>query len=334
MGITNFLKILVGSQTTGIIPQSSSASLVESLSIPEPTRSLLWITDEDPSLIQSATAIEIVIKADIDGVNFSEREKGFYAEPSLIWTKLPIESNDELVKEAMYWPAYSQFYPKTRYQYLNWLRDITQPTNLSYVFLYFYGLERHMLIGDYDSAVDEIIRLLEHHKSDSFKRYAITSLIVASIARRRMDIMERVPTILEEESDEALFLRIVYKGSLSPDDVISMSNKVGFTNKRYINKYPELFRRRLRENIENFEKQYGKILSVFSPESFRREERSVFANRSIPEEYRIVKVPQVLNNTKFRNSMKNLLVSTHAEIKEELKKQRGGKNTSNNRGNS
>ena len=67
-----------------------------------------------------------------------QEENGFYAEPSLIWSKLAVTPNTDLETEPMYYPSYTAFTPKIRYQYLNWLRDITQPTNLSFVFLYFY----------------------------------------------------------------------------------------------------------------------------------------------------------------------------------------------------
>src|SRR5690606_23887746 len=114
-------------------------NLAESLRIPKPTRSLVWITDEDPSLAESPMSINMVLTIDENGVNSEIKKKGFYAEPSLVWTKLPVKPNNGLETQAMYWPRYFAFDPESRYQYLNWLRDITQQTNLSYVFLYFYG---------------------------------------------------------------------------------------------------------------------------------------------------------------------------------------------------
>ena len=87
----------------------------------------------------------------------------------------------------MYWPSYSAFSPEARYEYLRWLSDITQPTNLSYVFLYFYGLERHLLVGEYDAAVDEIVRLLKAHPKKSFIQYASQSLIIASLLTYYID---------------------------------------------------------------------------------------------------------------------------------------------------
>lgn len=289
----------------------TTSDITRSLLIPEPTKSLLWTTDEDTSRIEHAGSINVVVTQD----GFYKKENGFYSEPSLIWTKLSIKPNDDLAQEAMYWPSYSSFSPEIRYQYLNWLRDITQPTNLSYVFLYFYGLERHLLVGDYDAAVDEIARLLAAHPKKSFVQYASQSLIVASLAKERLDIIDRVPSLLEEEIDEALALRIIKGTTMSPDDVISISSKVGFSNKRYIKLYPDIFKEELQKNIDEFEKQFGNLLSTFKLEDFKREETTVFANLSIPEHIRHIKVPVILEDKKFNQGMHNLLQAAHDGVK-------------------
>ncbi len=315
------------SKNAGSSPQpglvTSKSSIVPSLHIPEPTKSLLWTTDENPSKIEHAGSISISISiTDTGDVRMDQQQNGFYSEPSLIWSKLAVKPNSELATEAMYWPEYSRFYPETRYQYLNWLRDVTQQTNLSYVFLYFYGLERHLLVGDYDGAVDEIIRLLQHHKKKSFQQYASRSLIIASVAKERLDIIERAPFLLEEEIDEALALRI-YKGtSMTPDDIIDIASKVGFTNKRYIKLHPDMFKKELQVQIDKFEKQYGKLLSIFKLEDFKREDSSVFANMSIPEKTRTVKVPVILEDKKFSSGMRELLQITHNNVKEQLAEKR------------
>jgi len=310
----------------GMTVSNPNRSPVESLLIPEPTRSLVWMTDEDPSLAESPTSITIVVSLSEEGVSTSEKEKGIHAEPSMIWKKLKVTPNSELEEEAMYWPTYVRFTPEQRYQYINWLRDITQPTNLSYVFLYFYGLERHLLVGNYDDAVLEIRRLLLAHKAQSFQSYAMTSLVMASLARKRNDIIDMVPEILESEANEALLLRMIYGTSISAEDVIDMSTRVGFTNKRYIKSNPDLFMTTLQRNIDLFEKEYGPILKQFDISKMKKVERSVFANMSIPAEYRCIKVPQVFENKKFTNAMKALLQNTHDEVKGILKDMRQNKN--------
>lgn len=309
---------------TSQLIRSEKNSLTESLRIPEPTRSLLFITDEDPSKIQSPMGTTITISIDLNTgqSETTEEEKGFYAEPSLIWKKLPIKSNDKLEAQAMYWPSYAQFYPETRYQYLRWLKNIEQPTNLSYVFLYFYGLERHLLIGDYDNAVNEVLRLLKAHPKQSFRSYATSSLIAASIIRDRMDVIERAPFLLEEEIDEALALRIIKGTSMSPDDMISIASRVGFNNKRYIKLHPELFKKHLQKVIDEFEAEYGKVMSIFKLEDFKKVETSVFANMSIPAEARTAKIPAILENTKFQTAIRTALQEAHRRVKEDVTRTR------------
>lgn len=291
-----------------------SKDIVESLLIPEPTKSLLWVTDEDTSNIEHAGSINLVVSAD----GFYQKENSYFSEPSLIWKKLPIEPNNELIEEAMYWPSYSSFSPKARYQYLHWLRDVTQPTNLSYVFLYFYGLERHLLVGEYDLAVDEIARLIKAHPKKSFVQYASQSLIVASLAKERLDIIDRVPSLLEEEIDEALALRVIKGTTMTPDDIISIASKVGFTNKRYIKLYPEVFSDELQTHIDRFEGKYGKLLSVFKLQDFKKAPSTVFANLSIPERIRHISTPIILDDERFKTGIRSLLQAAHNSVKERV----------------
>jgi len=298
------------------VSHSSNNSLAESLLIPEPTKSLLWITDADTSLVESATSIRVVVSS--SGVH--QQENGFYAEPSLIWKKLPIEKSSELIQEAMYWPSYSAISPKARYEYLRWLQDITRPTNLSYVFLYFYGLERHLLVGDYDAAVDEIARLLKYHPKKSFVQYASRSLVVASLAKERLDVLDRVPSLLGEEIDETLAMRIIKGTTMTPDDIIDISSRVGFKNKRYIKMYPEIFKQELQKHIDEYERQFGKLLSTFKLSDFSRTESDAFANQSIPERIRHVQVPVILDDVRFSQGICNLLQTAHDGVKTRLAK--------------
>lgn len=335
--LTKLVKTEAKTQTTQLVsqpqsnsPQSASTAglalknkpdnsgLTESLLIPEPTRSLVWTTNESTSKIEQAGSMNLVVTISDEGVDINEKENGFFAEPSLIWTRLPVQSNTELETRAMYWPAYSRLNPETRYQYLRWLQDITQPTNLSYVFLYFYGLERHLLVGDYDGAVEEILRLVKHHTQDSFRRYAASALTVASIAKNRTDIIDRAPFLLQEEIDATMALRVLKGTSMTPDDIISIASRVGFTNKRYIKLHPELFKKELQRLIHEFESKYGKLLSVFKLEEFSLTKVSVFANLSIPEKVSTIKVPQILDNKRFQEGIKSLLSQAHERVKKRL----------------
>lgn len=75
-----------------------------------------------------------------------------------------------------YWPNYRQCSPEQRAVYLDWHLDGRNNPNIEigYVFMYFYGLERRIIIDaqDYAPIIQEIIRLLGIYSSNSFRRYA------------------------------------------------------------------------------------------------------------------------------------------------------------------
>jgi uncharacterized tellurite resistance protein B-like protein len=109
------------------------------------------------------------------------------AEPALIDPSLPIDAGHvDFPGQSMgYWPSYRTIKPNERATYLAYLHsDRVRPeVGLGYVFLYFYGLERRLLMDACDDAVarseapailSEIDRLLAAYGpiSRSFQHYA------------------------------------------------------------------------------------------------------------------------------------------------------------------
>lgn len=78
-----------------------------------------------------------------------------------------------------YWPSYSRMDPRSRLAYLQWLaggRDDPN-ANIGYVFLYFYGLERRLVldeaVGEGTAIAREVRRLREiYGHNNSFKTYS------------------------------------------------------------------------------------------------------------------------------------------------------------------
>ncbi|MCX6968357.1 MAG: TerB N-terminal domain-containing protein [Verrucomicrobia bacterium] len=109
-------------------------------------------------------------------------------EPSAIITSLTVaRTAAHPLQDFGYYPSYENITPEQRRCYLEWLaagRKDEDPAqrSLGYVFLFFYGLERRILVEkDRDPAlIEEIIRLLQHygpaHKSRSLKSYALQLL--------------------------------------------------------------------------------------------------------------------------------------------------------------
>lgn len=107
-------------------------------------------------------------------------------EPALIRPKLKVDTAnpDRSGSNMGYWPSYSQIHPTSRAAFLEWLSTGRKDpkTNIGYVFIFFYGLERRALVDAKESAaarneipaiVTEVKRLLSiYGENNSFRGYA------------------------------------------------------------------------------------------------------------------------------------------------------------------
>ena len=242
MSFFDFLKHSNNRAKSSALPAIVKGGLKTQFVVPEPTKSLLWLTDADPSKITSPLSIKMIISITPDGVKTDiDSGHNFFGEPSLIWTQLPVKENDDMEVKPMYYPAYSSLTPEHRYQYLMWLQDVTQQTNLSYVFLYYYGLERHLLVGNFEGSALETLRLLKHHNRGSFQTYAQEALIVATLHRKRQDMFDKYPFILDSATNETLLLRKKLGHKITAKELMNLASVVGFTNRRYIKLRPTEF---------------------------------------------------------------------------------------------
>ena len=111
----------------------------------------------------------------------------YSTESSLIDPILPIDDlNPDYSGDQMgYWPTYSDISASSRAAYLEWLagRRDNPNVNIGYVFLYFYGIERRLLVDKANGQVTnqelqalfyEVKRLLNvYGKNRSFHKYAL-----------------------------------------------------------------------------------------------------------------------------------------------------------------
>lgn len=106
-------------------------------------------------------------------------------EPCLINGQLNVAPvGNYRLRHMGYWPSYAEASPNERRAYLSWLSEgRSHPDcDIGYVFLFFYGLERRIVVDSHDPAarddwpaiVTELRRLLSIYggKSTSFTRYA------------------------------------------------------------------------------------------------------------------------------------------------------------------
>ena len=132
-----------------IIKRNSSVSFETNL----PNKDLLYIS-YDKEIPRVNRGISLTIRLDSNGNVFIDNKADQVPDPSTIYIHLPI-SKDSEVPALPYWPHYIELSPGQRYNYLKWLRNVEQPVDMGYVFLYYYGLERQLLIGDFEKAFDE-----------------------------------------------------------------------------------------------------------------------------------------------------------------------------------
>lgn len=71
--------------------------------------------------------------------------------------KLNTTSPDYIGEHMGYWPSYENITPESRAAYIEWLAgDRSNPeTNIGYIFLYFYGIERRLLIDSLQNTISE-----------------------------------------------------------------------------------------------------------------------------------------------------------------------------------
>ncbi|HBF30466.1 MAG TPA: hypothetical protein DDW73_12720 [Rhizobium sp.] len=150
---------------------------------PQVTGSSLWVSPSTPVTVGPFTITKGLIYV---GPSLSKQGRLGDDENCLINPRYSIAKSGDPNGETMgYWPSYAQLAPSARYSYLQWLAgDRSDPiTYIGYVFLYFYGLERRLMLepsapGN-DAVINEVQRLLDvYGHNGSFNRYA-TDLLSA-----------------------------------------------------------------------------------------------------------------------------------------------------------
>jgi hypothetical protein len=91
-------------------------------------------------------------------------------EASAINLQLPVGEANNGSHQLNYYPNYSFITPEQRFTYLEWLASGRKDSNpdsreLGYVFIFFYGLERRLLVdkAQDQEVVAELVRLLQHY---------------------------------------------------------------------------------------------------------------------------------------------------------------------------
>lgn len=245
-------------------------------------------------------------------------------EPSTIYTALPVSApaDPDSVPRPSYYPAYSELTPEQRWIYLRWLEDISQPVNIGYVFIYYYGLERQMLTGDFENAFDEILALRAAHGSQpSFDLYSRSGLLNAAVARqddRRIAFLyAAAPPDHFRDTD----LMIAYRArqDFGTEGLLRLVSSVPGVNKRYLKAEPDLYRQALTEVLsEQFGTPYLPFATKYSVAELPVAPQMLFANISFPDAVRNPLLPSFSSHQPFVSEVSDVLAAAHERCKELL----------------
>jgi hypothetical protein len=299
----------------------------QTLRLPQRTTALLYVSDEHPDSVSSGFGVGITITF-IDGQ--PEVKTLSPSEPSTIYLKMSVKepSNEQGIPGPGYYPTYAGLSPEQKWIYLSWLRDVVKPpSDIGYLFIYYYGLERQLLIGEFDLAFEEIVLLRKHHKHPSFLAYSNAALLHSCILKKRKDRLEELYRTGELGTLDNTGLMIAHQLGchLSGDSLIHISQKIRGVNRRYVKIHPDLYLTTLSEVLKE---RYGDRCFPFAGRydirKLPRCQQILFANISFPQDIRTPTLPDFFSYGPFASEVKELLSDTHERIKTKLKTMKKG----------
>jgi hypothetical protein len=248
----------------------------------------------------------------------------FKTEPSTIYVDEPalLPGDAASVPRPPYYPRYGALSPFQRGIYLNWLQDPAGSVDPGYVFLYYYGLERQLLLGDFQNAFEETVMLRRHHPNKSFQAYSMTALLTACVVRHRPDsAVQLLGSLTEGEVNDVSLLVAARLGlSLPLDTVAGLALLLReHVNVRYLKSNPSLYKEYLAATLT---RQYGVQalpLGWLPPLADLPKRRQLsFANVSFPDDIRYPTLPSVTDCRTFQRSVSSFFDEVHVLVKERL----------------
>ncbi len=287
---------------------------------------LLWIADGPK---KNYTHKPTYSTFEIEGLRFSVRF-GLDIEPSLISIREPIAvlgDKQNNIERPPYYPTYSQLTPQQRGLYWKLLENPYNPNiDIGFVFILYYGLERHLLEGDFERAFQVILKLRDVHQNKSFQNYSACALILTSLFRKRPDLAACFLQSLDKEyelnfpNNMLLLCKYGLDMPLIPQDIMRIAKSFEFENSNYIKKYPDVFRVHLSEvmlretGLDTVDiKQY---LTNVEWRKLKKQSVPMYANVSIQD--KTIEIPIISDCFKLKRIIYNFLEQAHNDTKREL----------------
>lgn len=312
------------------IVESASKEIVtftqSTFTLHEDLKGLVWIADGEFKNYASKAKSEKSFET--NGIRFSISMMG-QDEPSLIFTKERISEprDGHIVERPPYFPTYIGLTPEQKWIYLKLLNnpyDIS--IDIGFVFILYYGLERHLLEGDFESAFRVILKLRDVHTNKSFQSYSANALVLTSMLHKRGDLALEFIRSLDKDYELAfsdnLFVLCYFNFDLplKATDLMRMAKTFEFTNISYIRNQPRIFEECLcsvmETKIGSLELDIKRYVTKTELRKIRTQEVSIFANTSIID--KTFQVPLVADIFQLKKIVNQLLELAHEKTKETL----------------
>ena len=290
--------------------------------IPDDIFELLWFPDGpyknlDPDINKNRFEVDGII------IEFSYGIGGIGSvEPSAIYHKLIIKPayNIESTPRLPYFPSYAGMTPEQRFNFLTWLKNIDSDIDIGYVFVFYYGLERHLFFGKYEQAFKTVLRLRQHHRNNSFLHYSANALMATCLIYDRPDLFNNY-TESEEKfeknrlSDIYLIAKYGMGLNLFADELIAISKDIGFSNQRYIKSERELFKNELKKILIQKYTKDELPLNHYPIKNWPLKPEAIMANYSIDSDKCVLNLPCLKEYNTFKGEVFKLLEATHESVK-------------------
>lgn len=286
--------------------------------IPLYRKELLYLSNKEPRGHGFGLQISITISAGGNIATDNEEPD----DPSTIYSTLLVREPkpNELITRLSYFPSYSGMLPEQRALYLRWLCDISQEIDVGYVFVFYYGLERHLIAGNFDGAVEEILLLRKFHKNSSFQSYSASALIHSCLIRKRLDVLQKLYTYPDFDYFDNSNLLILHHSDLEilPDMMIRLAKCLYGVNRRYLKLKPDLYLKVIIDTLNNdFGKPSYPFAANYELQNIRGVPYPIFANISFPSEIRSPSLPNFLQHPKFQQELGSFFQKVHDTVKQQ-----------------
>jgi hypothetical protein len=253
-------------------------------------------------------------------------------EPSAITFKAPITkpSSKAEIPRPPYYPSYGGITPEQRWIYLEFLKNPYSEIDIGYVFLLYYGLERHLLLGDFEKAFNVILKLRHGHRNSSFLSYSSSALLLSCVKHQKIEYAKKFLAALDETQissiNVSLFLLCLHSFGLplTPKVLMIYAKSFALENTRYIKNNPEIFVQELAKAMQERTGKSSIELSDYAKDIWKIKSYSfrAFANTSLSGDDNNVDIPDLATVIKLTSLCNNLLNEAHENTKAVLRELR------------